>query len=294
MKTILPSPRVLVSVLLLAGMWKQAGAQTQFREPVARPWAAAPRNAFETVWTSTSLTTNAITQKVYERKHSYIQLGTALNLAQPGGTFRPSNPSFTITANGAEAQNTIHKVVLAPDINVEGAVQVTTSDGAILRSNPIGFGYYDPVSGRNAIVGTLTNSVGWLISSNEVVYSNCFAGGVRASVHYRNLKGAFSQNLILHEQIPPPEAFQLSARSRLELFTQFTADTPLPTQSVRTLSSETNSTTRATMASPDFTDATLSFGTMRMVRGPRVRSGWQCHPPCGRAARACGQVVPGD
>ena len=39
--------------------------------------------------------------------------------------------------------------------------------------------------GRTVRLAEITNAIGWLVRSNEVVYSNCF-NGLRASIRYRN------------------------------------------------------------------------------------------------------------
>ena len=235
--------------------------------PEAMAWTPTPRSAHETSWKSVSLSTNPVTLKVHEVKHEYLEVAVGLNVPQPDGSFHRANPSLVITANGAEAQRTLHRLVLAPNINADGgSVQFTTGDGVTIRCSPLSFGYFDPVSGQCVILGVVTNAGGWLLSPDAVVYSNCFTG-IRASLLYQNKLGGFSQNLVLHEQPLAPESYGLSPRSRLEMWTEFPSDVPVSAESVCTLSREENPAVRSLMAEPDFTDTTLLFSTMRMGEG---------------------------
>ena len=72
------------------------------------------------------------------------------------------------------------------------------------------------------IIALLTNSVGELISSNQIIYPNAFEG-IDANLLYTYKKGGFEQDVIFLKQPPAPEQFgQLnSSYTRLQLLTEF-------------------------------------------------------------------------
>ena len=232
----------------------------------AVPWQALNRTANETEWTSTSLITNPVSGKVRAHQHKYIELGTGLNYQDHTGAFQPSNPNFVITQNGAEARRGQHQVFLDADLTRLGAVEIITPDGRSLKSAPLAVGYFDPVSGESVLLSAVAGGTGWLTAPNEVIYSNCFAN-IRASVRYRNSLAGIAQDLILHEQPPSPEAFGLSALSRLEFFTEFDDNTPEPSVSRRVISEQKDAALRQAMTEPDLTDSTITFGLITLGQG---------------------------
>jgi len=144
--------------------------------------------------------------------------------------------------------------------------------------------YYDPVDGRSLMLAELTDAGGWLVSSSEIVFSNCF-DGVRASIRYRNSLDGIESDLILHERpAVTPQDIGFSDRTRLELFTEWVGDTPLPQKETRLLLREKDAEARRQMVEPDFTDATLTFGSLRMARGKAFTMGGTNAPPDSAAA----------
>ena len=112
-------------------------------------------------------------------------------------------------------------------------------------------------------VAKLKHSVGWLISSNRVLYPDAFTG-IKADLICTYRRSGFESDLVLRQQPPPPDAYGLDATSStLQMFTEFfnTAD-PVQTPSVD---------------DPDYgiTDATLKFGKLTMVRGKAFLFGVQ-------------------
>ncbi|HKQ39002.1 MAG TPA: Ig-like domain-containing protein, partial [Verrucomicrobiae bacterium] len=203
--------------------------------------------------------TNTLSGQVLRVTNSFVEVASHLNVRQQDESFIPADPSLQITDKGAECQNTGHHVTLAADIHTAGAVAIE-SERQTFRAHPLCVGYWDPVDGRNVILGEVQSSIGWLTASNEVVYSNCFKG-LRASIRIRNSRSGVSQELILHEQPPfTPEMLGMSSYARLELFSEILADVVWPQISDRTLSSEKESEQRKVMIEPEFTDSTLTFG----------------------------------
>jgi hypothetical protein len=65
-----------------------------------------------------------------------------------------------------------HKVGLNANLNVPGAVTVTTRDGITLHSTPVGIGLYDAASGQSAIIARVQDCSGVLLNDNWVVYED--------------------------------------------------------------------------------------------------------------------------
>jgi hypothetical protein len=236
----------------------------------ALPWQAKSRNAYQTEWTRVERRTNAVTGRVVEIPHAFVEVGAGLNRKDATGRWVPADPSFEITERGAEARFTAHRVLLAPDIASPGAVQVE-KDGVALHCHPLCIGYYDPVDGRSVALAEITNAVGWIVASNVVVFSNCF-DGLRASIRYRNSRAGLESDLLLHAQPPPPPP-SFSPRTRLELFTEFVGDTPTPRLQQRVLQQEQDAALRGQMVEPDFADSTLDFGAISMGPGRAFLAG---------------------
>jgi hypothetical protein len=237
----------------------------------ALPWQAKSRNAYQTEWTRVERRTNAVTRRVVEIPHAFVEVGAGLNRKDASGRWVPADASFEITDRGAEARWAAHRVLLAPDIASPGAVQVE-KDGVTLHCHPLCVGYYDPVDGRSVALAEITNAVGWIVASNVVVYSNCF-DGLRASIRYHNSRAGLESDLLLHEQPLPPTAFGLSLRCRLELFTELVGDTPTPRLQQRVLQQEVDAVLRRQMVEPDFADSTLDFGALSMGPGRAFLTG---------------------
>ncbi|MCX6902616.1 MAG: hypothetical protein NTW03_03900, partial [Verrucomicrobia bacterium] len=163
------------------------------QETIMTPWHPVERRANETIHECIVARPHPLTGKPVQTTHRYTELASGLNARDASGNFVPAHPEFTLTADGAEAQGTGHKIRLYGDIGQDGAVEVTTPEGIVLRSHPLSIGYYDPTDGRSVVLAIATNAGGWLVASNEIVFSNCFTG-LKASILYRNTRAGFSQN----------------------------------------------------------------------------------------------------
>src|SRR5881397_1490620 len=126
---------------------------------------------------------------------SYTELATGLNVWNPlSGKYEPSTQQFQIVANGsAIATNGQHQLILAPDINSGGSVDLLMPDGQRLLSNPMGLSFFDTSSGKNVLIAEVTNCVGQLVAPNVVLYQNAF-DTIKASLRYTYTKSGFSQD----------------------------------------------------------------------------------------------------
>ena len=185
--------------------------------------------------------------------HRYQELATGLHYRGADGNWVESREDIqTGSDGGAQAMQGQYKVYFPPDI-YSGVLEIVTPDGEHIKNRALGISYFD---GTNSVlIAQLTNSVGQIISSNQVMYANAF-NGVTADLICTYRRSRFECDLVFREQLPVPEMFGLdSLNTRLQLLTEF-FDTPEPVQT-------------ATAASPltRLNDSALRFGSMTMVPG---------------------------
>jgi hypothetical protein len=189
------------------------------------------------------------------RTNSWTELASGLNYwSDPTKRWEPAVEAFELTAKGyALAMRGQHRLILAPDINEGGSVDLELPGGARLRSNPMGLTFFDRSSGKNVLLAEVTNCVGELVAPNIILYRNCF-DTLRASLRYVYTRYGVEQLVILHENPGSPDRYGLVPEfTTLEMMTEF-MDPPAPTKALRKLSvSET--------------DEELDFGTMRIGAG---------------------------
>ncbi len=176
-----------------------------------------------------------------------VEIATGMNYWD-GRQWVPSEPSFDVTADAFVATRLQHKVLLNAHLNSVGAVTVTTGDGITLRSTPVGIGLYDAASGRSAVIAAITDCVGVLVSSNQVVYENAFSG-VCADVIYRIDRGSFEQDILITGRLDPSDYGFAADTTRLQIFTEF-YEAPQPDRIRRPIRVEQRRAVRDRMVSP--------------------------------------------
>ena len=203
--------------------------------------------------------------------NSFTELATGLNYYnQATRRYEESQEAFTITADGhAVAQKGQHRVAISPALNdSNGAVDLETPDGKHLRSTILGINLHDRLTGKNLLIGELTNSLGELIAPNQVLFRNCF-DSLDADVRLTYERGAFHQDVVLREA---PDLDQLAVlgfsvkNTRLEIWTEFFTP-PAPKITTTVVESETDPALRSQMAEPDVVEERLDFGLMDMPSG---------------------------
>ena len=221
------------------------------QRPEDTAYAVTSRDADSRVWERTTYEQDSAGQWV-PHVHSYTELATGLHYLQNGQWTESKEEIDLLPTGGAQAVQGRHHVYFPPDI-YSGVIEIITPDGQHLKSRPVGISYYD---GTNSVlIAELTNSIGQLISSNQVIYTNAFTD-FAADVLCTYRKSGFECDLVFREQPPKPETFGLDpANTRIELLTEF-FDTPQPVE-----------TSTAANPGTGLRDSTLRFGTMTMVRG---------------------------
>ena len=161
----------------------------------------------------------------------YTEMADGLCYQDPqDGTWKDSVELIEIIdADGtAVARLGQQRVTFSPNANTPGgAIDLLTPDGKRLVSKVLGVVLYDAASGQSTLISELKDSVGKLVSSNQIIYEDAFDGdGLIADLRYTWRKGSFEQDLILR-QLPrdfSPKAWGMDpATSRIEIWTEFFA-----------------------------------------------------------------------
>jgi hypothetical protein len=187
--------------------------------------------------------------------HSYTELATGMNYTDGSGQLTEAQEQIVLQPDGsAAATQGRHQVHFPGDI-YEGVLQLTLPDGRHLTSRPLGLSYDD---GSNTLfLATLTNAVGELAGSNQVIYPNAFSG-LKADLRYTYTRAGFEQDVILRQQPPTPETLGLNPdTARLQVLTEFFSP-PEPAIQANSLPAQTGLA---------LADQGLDFGTMQMGAG---------------------------
>lgn len=195
-----------------------------------------------------------------------VEMASGMNYWN-GQEWTPSEASFELRTDVFVAERVQHKVRLADNLNVSGAVTVVTPDGITLRSTPVGIGLYDAASGQSLILAAIGDCSGILVSSNEVVYENAFnENGVRADVVYRIQRGSFEQDVVIRSRLDVADYGFPANSTRIQIFTEF-YDVAQPDRIRRPLRVEQDQKVRNRMVSPDLVDELLGFGEFVIATG---------------------------
>ena len=196
---------------------------------------------------------------------SYTEMATGMYYTNSNGQLVESKEEIDTYPQGAIARQGQYQVIFANNLNSAGAIDQQTPDGKRLRSNILGLAYYDTSTSNSVLIAQIQNSQGELISSNQVLYPNAFAG-MNADVRYTYKKGSFEQDVVLRAQPPAPESFGLNSQStEIEVLTEFINP---PQASVVEDAVKTNS----------LPDEEIGWGAMRigqtvtLARGFRLRT----------------------
>jgi len=204
--------------------------------------------------------TSALGQLVFTRTNPpgrVMEMTTGMHYWD-GERWSATDPRFELTQDAFVANRVQHKVRLNGNLNAAGAVTVSMQDGTVLNSTPVGIALYDPQDGRFAVIAAITNSIGMLVGSNQVVYQNAFSGGVCADVVYTLEQGSFEQDVIITGRLSPVD-YGFPTNSRLQILSEF-YEAPQPEKIRRPIYVEQKEDVRKRKASPDLVDELLRFG----------------------------------
>src|SRR6266498_1426297 len=191
-----------------------ANAQVSFPSVTAGP-VVVESGPHHRVWQTVTLDATGQTNV-----SSYTELATGLNFwNQATGKYEPSKEQFQIVADGsAIATNGQHKVILAPNINSGGSVDLLTPDGARFLSNPMGLSFYDVATGTNVLIAEVKDCVGQFIPPNVILYDDAFTD-IKGAIRYTYTKGGFEQDILIYNGLGSPADYGLGpATSLLEMY----------------------------------------------------------------------------
>jgi hypothetical protein len=195
----------------------------------------------------------------------YTELGAGICFQRPDGTWADSQARFALTLDGSvEATDIPHKVRISPDLRSIAAVKMTLPDGRLMSSTFRGLYLYDSSTEQRLLVSDITNSIGTLISSNVLVYSNCFAS-LKGDLVLKVTPAGLAQDVVIRESLSwvPFDEIQFDPKSTvLEAWTEF-YDSPAPEKQTTTLPARNV----AEGATETLSDETLKFGDVLMVHG---------------------------
>ena len=245
---------VFLSISLLGGtefLHGQPAALAAKRLPAPAAYAVARQDGNSRAWERTMYELGPQGQ-VVPKKHHVTELATGLNYLSNGQWVESKEEIDVLPQGGVAATHGQHQAYFPADID-QGKIKVVTPDGLQLQSRPLGIFYDD--GHHTVLIGLLTNSIGVLVSSNQVIYPDAFAG-LRADLRYTYRKSGFEQDIVLLAQPPAPAAFGLDpAKTRLQVMTEF-FNAPNPGQVVAPVNRESG-----------LSDTTLRFGQMKMMQG---------------------------
>ena len=200
--------------------------------------------------------------------HHYTELGTGLNRwDEDKAEWVEADELIEQFRGGAVAQGGQQKVIFAPNIKTEGAIDILNPDGVRIRSSVLGLAYFDTLTGNDVIIAEVKASRGEIVPPNQIIYRDAFEG-VEADVLYTYRLTGIVQDVILRESPPEPDAFGLpNLTARLEVITEmFDVLEPEKEDSFH-INRVGDPALRGLMVEPDFRDENLRFGSMRMIHG---------------------------
>jgi hypothetical protein len=202
---------VWLPVLLLASTF----AQTQ-----SPPHEIVEIGPHHRVWQAVQFVPDAAGQLV-ESKSSFVELAVGLNFwSEKNMRWEESRESFSISRAGyAVAENGPYRLILAPNINEPGSVDLWTPDGKRFHSNPMGLSFRDLATGENILIAEVKDCVGEQVAPNVILFADAF-DNVRAALKYTYSRERFEQDVILYENPPLPEGLSPET-TVLEMYTEF-------------------------------------------------------------------------
>jgi hypothetical protein len=198
----------------------------------------------------------------------YTEVANNLNFLNASGVWEASVDRIELLSTnigGAAALKGQAKVYFPPTLGSDGPITITTASNTVLKIQPIALYYFDAQSGKSVLLASARPAEGELVGVNQVVYKSVF-DRLSCDLRFTYTKGACESDLIMLARPKPPEAYGLdSAHTRMELW--HSVDGPVPTQTLTVLESTADPALKASMAEPDFTDATLDFSDLHFSQG---------------------------
>jgi hypothetical protein len=230
------------------------------------------KGADMTVWETTAFVTNAAGISTVKRRTA--ELGTGMHYFS-AGEWKRSESSFQETSEEFIADRVQARLHLKKDLNIGGAVFITTPDGKQVYSTPVALAIYQPVDGTLAVIGEITNCVGTLVESNVVVFENPFVDskGVRfcGSLVYKVGQASIEQDYVYQGRLDIQE-YGFDASCWLQVISEIQV-APEPDIVERPVWIETDEQKRKSLYTPDLIDQVIGWGEFVLGTGRCYFSG---------------------
>src|SRR5258706_9492059 len=220
-----PAMNPMKPALLILALLASAAPALNGQSPSTTNQGAAPieattytikeRGANHRVWERVEYQ-NTPSGEVVTNVHRYTELATGLHYWNTNANaWVESSEQILPDLSGASAVQGQHKLHFPYDI-YQGVIEMITPEDTLLKSRPLCLSYFDGT--KSVVIATLKASVGQLVSSNQVIYTDAFTNVqtgqiLKADLVYTYKKGSFEQDIILRQQPPTPESYGLSSSS---------------------------------------------------------------------------------
>ena len=155
--------------------------------------------------------------------------------------------------------------IVSANLNTAVAVDLQSSEQRF-QNHVLGLSYFDPVSGKSALLAEVKDCVGQLVAPNQIVWPDAFTD-FRADYRLTLRRDGVEADVILREQPPSPELFGLSAQTaQLQVLTEF-LNPPTLKAATAAVPASTNGVLNSFLVGPNLADEQLSFGSMAFERG---------------------------
>ncbi len=202
------------------------------------------------------------------RQHRIVQVESGMNYWD-GTQWSPSDARFEVTPAGDAfvANRVDNPIRIASNLNTRAAVTAGAVGGASgsLQCTPVAVALYDSANGDFAVIGSIRDCSGVMMSSNTIVFGNAF-DGVCADVVYTLERGCFQQDVVMTGRLDPSDYGFPPATTRVQIISEVYG-APNPQKLLRPLYVENDATVRQSMATPDLVDEVLTFGNFVLGTG---------------------------
>ncbi len=254
---------VVLQVLTFADVYGQVFDQSGAMALSPAASSVTERGRHFKVIESVRQATNQLGQTVL-KTNRFTALGNSMNFKDENGNWVESHPAVHAFSGGVACEGAGYRVILNTNLNTDGAVDFMSSQQQRIVSHPLAIYYFDPDSGRSALLAQIKDTGPEILSSTEVVYRDAFDGnGIQAGIIYRFRAGAFQQNVVFVKRPSlTPVDLGMGSRTRIEVASEI-LDCPAPTRTLRVLKKDASQAEESVL-----TDEVLDFGNeLRMGLG---------------------------
>lgn len=228
------------------------------------------------VWTSNSRKSEP-NGRVITHRSRFVELSSGMNhesvssrdsgagsASDTGANWIESRAEIALIPDGAVVREAQQRLWFAADLgDPRGVLQIDSEDNLCWRAAPLALAYFDPVSGRDAIVAVARPVPARWLPPNRMLYPDAF-DGASADIVYTVSKTGVEQDVILREPPPAPSEFGFESESvQFEVLTEF-LQAPDPRRWNRNIR---DGARRRAGGRSVLVDELLDFGSLRIGSG---------------------------